>query len=63
MINRRILLSKKGEFYYSNSTIIRSLALKKLAGFFDGVERKTKCSAKVMVSNKCINTDKTKRGG
>ncbi len=60
---RRILLSKKGEFDYSNGNNTRSAAVKKLAGFFDGVESKTKRSAKVTVSNKCINTDKIKRSG
>ncbi len=59
---RRILLSQKGEFDYSNRNTSRSVAVKKLAGFFEGVESKTKENPKVTVSNKCINTDKIKRG-
>jgi len=59
---RRILLSQKGEFNYSNGNTSRSVAVKKLAGFFEGVENKTNSSVKVTISNKCINTDKIKRG-
>ena len=59
---RRILLSQKDEFNYSNDNTSRSVAVKKLAGFFEGVESKTKSEVKITVSNKCINTDKIKRG-
>jgi len=59
---RRILLSQKGEFKYSNGDSSRSVAVKKLAGFFEGVENKTSSNVEVTVSNKCINTDKIKQG-
>lgn len=53
---RRILISTKNEFNYSNiNKNTRNLAIKQLATFFEGVEDKSKIKANVSISNNFIN--------